>query len=265
MIDDAGKIKIIAGLDEAEKNPDLGPLMPSEPSKGPLVIPIVPPNTGSKTPNHHDLKNDLGLLPMEQRFAENIASGMFKSHMAAAVDAGYTCNTYRHGIALWKRPKIRAAVKAIMEADEADAGFTRREYIDYLIDAAFMPVGAVDENDKLAVEISQTKFGQKVRGFSKEKAMELLGKVHGFNAPDKVEVGVDLKIGDLIGRIRQTGGRIIEKPATNIQNETQEVIGDNPEEAGHVERISSHSDHQSDQQGADVSSLPAFGPGSGAG
>ena len=156
-----------------------------------------------------------GLTVKDQRFAENLASGAFANLLQAAEDAGLPISTYNGAYASSRRPKIRAAVKALLEDGEKSWMISKEEIIQYLTKVVVSPLDAITRESDMAESITEGKFGTTLKVYSKQKAIDQLCRLMGWNAPEELTVNADIQIAELIGRIRT--GKIIDVGDTSIR------------------------------------------------
>lgn len=163
----------------------------------------------------------LGLSPKEDKFARNIAMGGFKNLLEAAKDAGLPITSHKGAINASRSLSIRGAVKRLLEkeSDLDTWSMSKAEIILYLEDVLQTPLDEIDTNHKFCVKFDLSEsVGEKSvsnsfrkASFSKEKAMDMLIRLRGFNTPETLHISADLGIADLIGQIRSTGGKVIAK------------------------------------------------------
>jgi len=102
-----------------------------------------------------------------------------------------------------------------LEDGEKSWMISKEEIIQYLTKVVVSPLDAITRESDMAESITEGKFGTTLKVYSKQKAIDQLCRLMGWNAPEELTVNADIQIAELIGRIRT--GKIIDVGDTSIR------------------------------------------------
>ena len=143
-----------------------------------------------------------GIKPQWAKFAALIAGGTMNqthAYMECFPDSTYEA-ARANAVRLIAQDSVIKEIKRLQDlADEGNV-LSIREKREFLAAAIRTPISEIDENNPLATEITRT-FGEngsseKIKTFSKEKAIELDNKMAGHYEPEQVEHNVIIDWGE---------------------------------------------------------------------
>lgn len=107
-----------------------------------------------------------------------------------------------------KNPDLQRRITELQSEVKSDRIMSANELAEYLTEAARTPVNNIDGDSMFAQEISHTERGTTVKSVSKLRALELLSKIRGYLAPDRLEVTeIREPIAELRKRVKSAKGR----------------------------------------------------------
>jgi phage terminase small subunit len=139
------------------------------------------------------------LNPRQERFAEFVAGGMAAT--VAYGKAGYS-NTGRNAegnaSALMEKHGVKQRIAELRKRAAAKAEFTRDDMVQWLVGALKTPVGEIDQNHRLAQELTTDELvvekkgtktiKRRVKSVGKIECARLLCDMMGWKAPEKREI-----------------------------------------------------------------------------
>ncbi|MDB6133755.1 MAG: terminase small subunit [Verrucomicrobiales bacterium] len=140
--------------------------------------------------------------PRDEIFCQQIALGRTDSD-AYRIAGGKAKQPNRRTTALRAKPGIEERIAELRAGTQAEFEVTREDLINFYGRVLMTPVGEVNEDSRLAQEVSTTYAGEsytkKVKMVSKIDAARELTKLMGWYEPEKVEVSGTLQ--GLLGRL----------------------------------------------------------------